>query len=108
MQFTQRNRPGHGEEKDAKYCKIHNQRIIQLGNCLTCASSSSICEAKGCMKNHQENERIHTVFTIEYVRHVVKDYLHNDQNKKSFLKKMIADYFAAAKKEMEVLYEEIY
>ena len=46
--------------------------------------------------------------TVEYVRHIVREYLYSDQNKKSMLKKMISDYFTAAKKELEQLYNEIY
>ena len=37
-----------------EYCKIHGQRIVQLGNCLTCPSSCSICEVKGCILHHVE------------------------------------------------------
>lgn len=48
------------------------------------------------------------MFTVEYVRHVVKDFLSSDQDKKGYLKKIVAEYFAAIRKELEVLYEEIY
>lgn len=32
----------------------------------------------------------------------------SDQSKKGYLKKMISDYFTAARKELQLLYEEIY
>jgi hypothetical protein len=43
MLFSQKKRPGHGDEKNTKYCRIHNQRVVQLGNCLTCNTIASIC-----------------------------------------------------------------
>lgn len=49
--FLLKNREGSSDRQT--YCKIHSQRIIQLGNCLSCNTISSICEAKGCIKHHQ-------------------------------------------------------
>ena len=56
---------------EQSYCRLHNERVIQLGSCLTCETISSICEFKGCIKHHEENEKIHNVVTIEYVRNIV-------------------------------------
>lgn len=42
MSFFLKNRPGHDKE-DSNYCTIHNQRTVQLGNCLTCTSTAAIC-----------------------------------------------------------------
>ena len=46
------------------YCKIHNKKIIQFGNCLTCNSGAPICEVKGCIKTHIESEGVHNIITI--------------------------------------------
>ena len=43
------NKPKVGQRE---YCKFHNERVIQLGSCLTCDTVCSICEFKGCIKHH--------------------------------------------------------
>lgn len=105
MSFLTKDRSG---TRENDYCRIHGQRIVQLGNCLTCSTVSSICETKGCIKHHEENERIHNVVTVEYIRHIVREFQFSDQKKKSMIKKLVADYFTVAKKELDILYNEIY
>ena len=90
------------------YCKFHNERIIQLGSCLTCDTISPICEFKGCIKHHEQNERVHNIITIEYVRNIVNEYMRKDSDKRSHLKKLISDYFQVLKKHVEELFESIY
>lgn len=46
--------------------------------------------------------------TVEIVRNAVREYLYSDQNKKASMKKLVSDYFTAAKKELEELYNQIY
>lgn len=41
------------ETDKQQMCRMHNQRIIHIGSCLTCHTAAPICEAKGCIKHHQ-------------------------------------------------------
>ena len=41
------------KKKAPSICKLHNSKCVQIGSCLTCSSSCTICETKGCIKHHQ-------------------------------------------------------
>jgi hypothetical protein len=88
-------------------CHIHRSRVVQLGSCLTCQNRATICEVKGCIGHHEENERAHNVITLEQVRVIVSQYLHSANEKRAYLKKMVYEYFAVARKEVERLFTQV-
>jgi hypothetical protein len=88
-------------------CKIHTLRAILIGSCLTCKSSSAICETKGCIKHHLESEKIHTSYTVKDVQKIADEYISSNEEKRKILAKMIDDYFQVLKTEVEGLYHEI-
>lgn len=64
--------------KDKRHlCNIHKTPVVQLGSCLTCPHRATICEIKGCIGHHEENERAHNVITLEQIRHIVSQYLNS-------------------------------
>ena len=69
-----------------------------MGSCLTCPNNAVICEVKGCIGHHQENQRAHNVLTIEQIRHIVGQYMNSTNEKKAYLKKMVYEYFTIARK----------
>lgn len=70
-------------------CNIHRTPAIQLGCCLTCSNKATICETKGCISFHEENERSHNVLTLEQIRHIVSQYVNSNAEKRAYLKKMV-------------------
>lgn len=95
--------------KDKKtLCHIHKTRVVQLGMCLTCPNKATICETKGCIGYHEENERAHNVVTLEHVRHIVSQYVHSNNEKRAYLKKMVHEFFTLARKEVERLFTQVY
>lgn len=95
--------------KDRKIlCHVHRTKVVQLGSCLECRNIATICEIKGCMSYHEENERAHNVLTLEQVRHVTNQYVNSNNEKRSYLKKMVHEYFHQARKEVERLFTEVY
>lgn len=69
-----------------------------MGSCLTCPNKAAICETKGCIGFHEESERAHNVLTLEQIRFIVSQYTNNKQEKKTYLKKMVHEYFTLARK----------
>jgi hypothetical protein len=59
-------------------CNIHRNRVVQMGSCLTCTNKAAICETKGCINYHEENERAHNVLTLEQIRHIVTQYVNSN------------------------------
>ena len=88
-------------------CHIHKSRVVQLGSCLTCPNRATICEVKGCISHHEENERAHNVITLEQIRLIVSQYLNSASEKRSYLKKMVYEYFTIAWKEVERLFTQV-
>jgi len=43
------------ESKENLLCKLHTLRAVQIGSCITCSSSCTICETKGCIKHHEQS-----------------------------------------------------
>jgi hypothetical protein len=89
-------------------CPIHRSRAVQLGSCLTCPNLAVICEVKGCISHHEENERAHNVLTLEQIRLIVSQYLNSANEKRAYLKKMVYEYFTIARKEVERLFTQVY
>lgn len=51
---------------------------------------------------------MHNVFTLEEIRHIVTLYINSNVEKRTYLKKMVYEYFILARKEVERLFTEVY
>ena len=85
-------------------CSSHGKRIIQLGSSLNCTHSCQICEMKGCIKNHEQQENVHNIYTVDYVRNIMDKFKKGNENKRIILRQMIHEYFSEAKRQIDAIY----
>ena len=78
--------------KDNALCRLHTLKAVQIGCCITCSSSSPICETKGCIKHHLESEKMHTSYTIKDVQKIIEDFINANEQKRAILKKHVVEY----------------
>lgn len=80
---------------------------MQLGCCIKCDSVSAICETKGCLKHHEQSEKLHTSYTINEIQKISSDFISSNAEKRNILKGLVHEYFNLLKTEIESLYHEV-
>jgi hypothetical protein len=86
---------------------LHTLRAVQIGSCIACSSSCTICETKGCIKHHEQSEKMHNIYTIKDVQKIAEDFTTANKEKRRILKKLVYEYFQLLKSEVERLYNEV-
>ena len=95
------------DRRENTLCKLHTLRAVQIGSCIVCSSSSAICETKGCIKHHNESEKMHTTFAIKDIQKIADEFIYSNEQKRQVLKQLVGKYFQTLKVEIEGLYQEV-
>ena len=78
------------ETKESVLCKLHTLRAVQIGSCITCSSACAICETKGCIKHHEQSEKMHNIYTLNDVKKITDNFIRTNHEKRLILKKLVA------------------